>query len=172
MAEAVKRAAGRSGRGWLDRAFPFSQIPRSPRGAAAPSPHQSPTQRHFEAPRRHSLELHARDGHMPGELAGRAREPRERGVAIEIAPADSRRGLARGEPGLEVRVPRLEDVRLAVRLQVDAADQLAVVEERQAVIAVLALVARNVDLDPVEVAPQAMDALAVPEERIERAEER
>ena len=51
---------------------------------------------------------------------------------------------------------------------VDAADELAVVEDRQRVVAVHALVARRVDLDPVVEAEQARDALAVPEERVER----
>jgi hypothetical protein len=60
----------------------------------------------------------------------------------------------------------------AVALGVDAADQLAVVQDRQRVVAVHALMVGRVDLDPIVVAEQARHPLAKPHERIEGRQER
>ena len=58
-----------------------------------------------------------------------------------------------------------------MRLGVHAADELTVVEDGQRVVAVHALGARRVDLDPVAEAEEPLRALAVPEERVERGEQ-
>ena len=67
--------------------------------------------------------------------------------------------------------PHLEPRILAVGLGVEAPDELAVVEDRQRVVAMGALMPRSVDLDPVVEAEQAPGALAVPQERVERREQ-
>src|SRR5438045_8785048 len=108
--------------------LPSIRIPLSPRSGLVQLRRQRPTQRRLELGRRDTPPFHALHANMPGKRVERAREPRERRVAIRHAPARARRGLARREPGLEVRVARLEQSRLAVRLEVDASEQLAVVE--------------------------------------------
>jgi hypothetical protein len=55
----------------------------------------------------------------------------------------------------------------AVRLGVHAADQLAVVEDRQRVVAVHPLGPRRIDLDAVAESEQPLDALSVPEQGVE-----
>ena len=54
----------------------------------------------------------------------------------------------------------------------ETADELAVVEDRQRVVAVDPPVARRVDLQPVVVAEQATRTVAVPEERVEGRQQR
>ena len=66
----------------------------------------------------------------------------------------------------------LEPALLAMVLGVEPSDQEPVVEDRQGVIAVDALVAGCVDLDPVVEAEEPRGAVAVPEERVERREQR
>ena len=60
----------------------------------------------------------------------------------------------------------------AVGLEVDAGDDAIAEEERQAVIAELALLGRRVDLDAVAEVEQALGARALPDDRIERRQER
>ena len=59
-----------------------------------------------------------------------------------------------------------------IGLEVDAPDQLAVEEERQHVVAVDALGRWRVDLDAVAEAEEPLRPLAVPDQRVERAEQR
>src|SRR5262249_44539914 len=58
-----------------------------------------------------------------------------------------------------------------VGLRIHAADELAVVKDRQRVVPVDALGPRRVDLDPVAEAEQSLDALAVPEQGVEGREQ-
>jgi hypothetical protein len=123
---------------------------------------------------------------MPGELRWRhachddfvgADEGRERAqgrrgagqsrLAVEGAPRGGGRRRSGREPALEVHAAHLEPPRLAMNLRVEPADELPVMEDRQAVIPMHALVARCIDLDPIVETEQAPRALAVPQERIE-----
>src|SRR5688572_4211617 len=95
--------------------------------------------------RRHATERHRLRSDERGERPERAREPHERGVEVERDSA-ARRGRAGGEPWLQVDVADLEPTLGAMRLGVDAPDEMAVVQDRQRVVAVHPLVAGRVDL--------------------------
>ncbi len=58
----------------------------------------------------------------------------------------------------------------AMRLGVYPADEMPVMEDRKCVVAVHALVARGVDLDPVVEAEETRHAVAIPEQGVERRE--
>src|SRR5205823_8040092 len=89
-----------------------------------------------------------------GQGAQRFSDAGERLVLIDASPSGRRR-LRRREPRLEVRVAHLQPLLGAMRLGVEAADELAAMEDRQRVVAVHALRARGVDLDAVVESEQA-----------------
>ena len=67
-------------------------------------------------------------------------------------------------------MPHLEPALGAMRLGVDAADEMPVVKNRKRVVAVHALVAGCVDLDAIVEAEEPLDAIAIPEQGVERRE--
>src|SRR5438093_423900 len=72
------------------------------------------------------------------------------------------------EPRFEMHAEHLETALGAIRLGIRPADQVAVVYDRQRVVAVQPLRARRVHLDAIVEAEQAGHALAIPEQRVER----
>jgi len=109
--------------------------------------------------------------HERRQRAHRVRQAGEHRLSIE-AIAAGRRWLTRRAPRLEVQMADFQSPLAAVTLGVHATHQLSLVENRQRVVPVHALVARRVDLDPVVVAEQPRHALAKPQQRIERRQER
>src|SRR5438105_1632527 len=59
----------------------------------------------------------------------------------------------------------------AIEDRIDPPDQLLAVEDRQHVVAVLALRGRDVDLDPVPEPPELLGAVAVVDQPVERREQ-
>src|SRR5262245_58134936 len=92
------------------------------------------SKRGTEPARRAPRNAHVRHANVPRQRAERRAQARDRLVGIDLAPAHAGRPLARREPALEVDVARLEHAPLAMGLEIDAAQELAVVEERQAVV--------------------------------------
>ena len=91
-----------------------------------------------------------------------------RAASGSIAPHEAVGGaVPLREPGLEVDGFYLEPPLGAVRLWIEPAHELTVVEDRQRVVAVDPLVARRVDLQRVVEAEQPARAVPVPEERVE-----
>src|SRR5438132_677647 len=84
-------------------------------------------------------------------------ETGERFVAVEWTGAD-RRCLRRGEPRLEMHVSDFQRSLGAMGLRVDAADELAVMENRQRVVAVHALRTGRIHLDAVVEAEEPLHA--------------
>ena len=110
---------------------------------------------------------------FPGDIRQAAnRTCRTQRRTVRRAPRGGGGLAAAREPPLEVDVAHGEVALRPVRLGVDPADQLAGVEDRQRVVAVHALGAGRVDLDAIAEAEEPLDALAVPEERVERRQER
>src|SRR6185295_14522907 len=72
---------------------------------------------------------------------------------------------------LEVDVAGDEPASLAVGLQIDAGGERLVEQEGEDVIAMHALGRGGVDFDPVAEAEQALGAVAVPDQRVERGEQ-
>src|SRR3954468_6194049 len=75
-------------------------------------------------------------------------------------------------PVLPPRAEHAQFARLAVVDRLDAADDAVAAQDRQHVVAVLALRQRHVHLQPVAEAPQRLGAVAVGDELVERREER
>ena len=114
------------------------------------------------------LRCHAPEGDRigadeDGQGAQRFSDAGERLVLIDASPSGRRR-LRRREPRLEVRVAHLQPLLGAMRLGVEAADELAAMEDRQRVVAVHALRARGVDLDAVVESEQARHSVAMPQQ--------
>src|SRR5262250_3844334 len=116
--------------------------------------------------RRHPPHHHLIRPHEGTEGAQGIPEPAHRLVVIE-AVAAAGWPLAGGKPRLEMHVADLESPLRPVALGVDAADQLAVVQDGQRVVAVHALVAWRVHLDAIGEAEEARDATAVPKAGVE-----
>ena len=74
--------------------------------------------------------------------------------------------------GFGVRAEHPEHPVLAVGLEVDPADDPVAEQEREHVVAVHPLRLGHVDLDPVEEVEELLGALALPDDRVERAEQR
>ena len=76
--------------------------------------------------------------------------------------------------GVRLEMHRMDEQSrsLTVSLQVEPGDELVAEQERKDVIAVLALVGRRVNLDPVVEVEEPYRAGALPDERIERREQR
>ena len=123
---------------------------------------------------------------LDGRDAGRgcsasASSPRDgRGDRVELQPAghqpqllDERPGRGRGvDAGLDVGALHAQHAGGAVGLQVDAPDEAVAEQVRQHVVAVDPLRRRRVDLDAVVEVEQPLVAVAVPDQRVERAEQR
>src|SRR5205807_6394505 len=65
-----------------------------------------------------------------------------------------------------------QDLRLPIRLEVDARNQGVPEQERDDVVAMYALVGRRIDLDPVVEVEQPMRTRALPHDGVERRDER
>src|SRR5207244_10436862 len=94
-----------------------------------------------------------------------------RGLVLIRASAAGGRLLPRGEPRLEVDVSNLQPPFGAVARGGDAADEGAVMEDGQRVVAVHPLVPGRVDLDAVVEAEEARHPVAIPQERVEGGEQ-
>src|SRR5262245_5898154 len=132
------------------------------------SSHEQTPERRAEGGWRDAAE---RDGVGADEVSqgpqGTGQAP-ERRVAVERAPRRDRRARPAGEPRLEMDTLDLEPTFGAVDFRIDPPDELAIVEDRQRVVAVGALVAWGIHLDRVAEPEQAVRPLAMPEERVER----
>ena len=73
--------------------------------------------------------------------------------------------------GCPTRLLDVEPAGLAVEDRLDPADEAVAVEDREDVVAVLALRRRDVHLEPVEEVPERLGAVAVVDEAVERREE-
>src|SRR5262249_41652402 len=107
-----------------------------------------------------------------GGEANRAGQSRQRAVAIERAPRGGRRSGAASKPGLEMHRLDLEAALGAMDLRIDATDQLPVVKDRQRVVSVRAPVAGRIHLDGVAETEEAKRAVPMPQERVERGQQR
>src|SRR3984957_2081892 len=77
-----------------------------------------------------------------------------------------------GSVRLEVHRMDEQSRSLAVGLQIEPGDELVAKQERKDVVAVLALVGRRINLDPVVEVEEPQRAGALPDERIERRQQR
>ena len=83
----------------------------------------------------------------------------------------ARRDVARVGAGLQPGALYAQDARLAIGLEVDPGDQRVAEQERQHVVATT-LRRRRVDLDPVVEAEHPLGAVAEPDQRVERRQQR
>src|SRR5882724_12308388 len=120
-----------------------------------------------QPPRLDATDRHLVRSHEDAERTHRSSHAGERRVPIH-RPSPGRGRAGRGEPRLEVHVANLEPALGAMGLGVDATDEVAMMEDRQRVVAVHALGPGRVDLDAVIEAEQARRPVAVPEQRIAR----